>query len=240
MQVPTACPHCSARFQVSQAVIGKRTRCTKCGERFVLAETAAAPAPVRKEPEKPKPSGIDSLEAELDEALKTRSDSAHTPPIPPSPPPFIADEDKQATIFTSDEHRTQSAPAVVSRSYLALRIIARALELLAIILAILFVIFIAVRLNEYSEIATRTSQDTNRLLYDLFEAGVAIGLVILFLCFVANIIRLGIQIERNTFASQEMLQGLLSQSTESLKVEKTPQQNSGKDLSDEMQKIPKP
>ncbi|QEG35137.1 MJ0042-type zinc finger domain-containing protein [Bythopirellula goksoeyrii] len=214
MQVTTACPHCSARFQVAQAVIGKRTRCTKCGERFVLAEVPATPVVIEKPPVKSAAVNPDSFDIDFDGPTQSRNDVANVPPVPPSPPEFKHEDSSTTAIAPDTENRWLRNTATPSRDYWALRIIARTLEFLAIIFVVLAAIAIAILCYEYSENRVSSGQNLSGFLFYIFRLCVGVGLVNLVLLFISNIIRLGIQIERNTFASQELL--------EQMAVEKSP------------------
>jgi len=207
MQVATACPHCSARFQVAQTVIGKRTRCTKCGEPFVLSERPTAPDATRT-PSKIRPvAKADSVDFDFDKPALDRNHTAHAPPIPPTPPDFRNENLGIDANAIDVEDRWQRPPASVSREYRALRIIARILEILAIVLVVLLVIAIAIVSFGYSQQPNQTALDLSHFMLGILEMCVSVGIVNLFLFFFANMIRLIIQIERNTYNCQEWTQG---------------------------------
>jgi hypothetical protein len=73
---------------------------------------------------------------------------------------------------------------------------------------------------EYNEIAQKGFDELNelrkgRIRRDIFNVVIGGSVVILCLLFLANLIRLGIQIERNTYQSQELLQQLHASSLRS-------------------------
>ena len=225
MQVPTACPHCSARFQVAQAVIGKRTRCTKCGEPFVLSESPAAPASTGASSETRPVAKAHSVDFDFDEPVPDRNHTAHAPPIPPAPPDFGNENLGIDANAFEVEDRGQRKSTSVSREYRALRTIARILEILAIIFVALLVIAIVFAIYAYAKQTSPTTQDLTALVIVILQMSFTVGVVDLCLLFISNFIRLNIQIERNTFNSQERAQGLSAQLAALIQI----QQNSAKE-----------
>ncbi len=208
MHVATACPHCSARFQVAQAVIGKRTRCTKCGKPFVLSECTPTPPVTSRNPSVSKSvSKADSIDSDFEGSTPEQINTAQAPPVPSTPPDF-ENENVGIDANTFDvENNWQRKPVPVSREYRALRVIARILEVLAIVLFVLLIIAIAFASYEYSRQSNQTALDLSHFIGEILVACFAVGLVNLTLFFFANMIRLNIQIERNTYNCQECAQG---------------------------------
>src|SRR2546421_423359 len=50
MAVPTTCPHCGSRLNLSPEWVGKQVRCGKCQQLFVTTAVAIAPAPITPPP----------------------------------------------------------------------------------------------------------------------------------------------------------------------------------------------
>lgn len=207
MQVSTSCPNCSTRFQVSNTVIGKRTRCTKCGKPFVLAEIDPSPV-IRQQIQQPRED--DAIrEPEAESAAESR----------PSPPPlhkpqqWIDIENGYETPNLADATLPTTEIALGHRKFLALRIVAGIFEILAVLMLLAMTVSITVDALEYNEIVQKGFDELNelrkgRILRDIFNVVIGGSVVILCLLFLANLIRLGIQIERNTYQSQELLQQL--------------------------------
>lgn len=210
MQVFTACPHCSAKFQVSKTVIGKRTRCTKCSEAFVLTESPASSSKERQGARKPQ-TETDPIDAISNEPPQNRAGPASIPPVPPPSPNFNDEIASTPIIKTNNGEYDQFRPFSVTRNYLALRFIARTLEIIGIVLIVLLVLAIAITIYDYSRITEHTSEQLIGLLGEIFGMSLAVGIMNLVLFFFSNSIRLAIQIERNTHQSQERLQDLSNQ-----------------------------
>lgn len=207
MQVSTSCPNCSTRFQVSSTVIGKRTRCTKCGKPFVLTEIDPSPV-VRQQIQQPRED-----DAIREAVAESTAESHPSPPPLNKPQQWIDIENASKTPNLTDATLPTQEIASGHRKFLALRIVAGTFEILAVLMLLAMTVSITVDALEYNEIAQKGFDELNelrkgRILRDIFNVVIGGSVVILCLLFLANLIRLGIQIERNTFQSQELLQQL--------------------------------
>src|SRR5262245_44566033 len=123
MNVDILCPQCSTLFTVRRELLGKRTKCTRCGTAFVIAEPAATSGIMPKaEPTAPPVQPV------------VFPDFGTARPFEPAPGPFAAPL-ASAPVMGG----TQVAPAEFAvserpaspRRFPFLRTVARAYEVLA-------------------------------------------------------------------------------------------------------------
>lgn len=187
MTIDTICPDCGTLYTLRRELLGKRTKCTRCGGHFIITEAAAAAAPqptVRAQTAAQHPQ-------EAFAGIPT-----HLPPPTPTAP----------TISTaSTPHVERPAEffgfeAVASQPrFPAMRMVARAYEIMAIVVlavaALLLLVFLVVVVSDPSNwFAAMISSGMT------FAAAFAIALMLLF---AAQAIRLGLQIEQNTRESAQ-------------------------------------
>ena len=55
MSIQVRCPHCSAQYTLHENLSGKKGRCKKCGESFMITAESTAPAPVAMKSAEPRP-----------------------------------------------------------------------------------------------------------------------------------------------------------------------------------------
>lgn len=200
MNVDVRCPACSAYFSVPTTVLGKRTKCTKCGERF---ELTAAP------PSESDLTGFDDIVIEEAATADVKTDSVPPPPI--SPPQFDSGI-RPAHDVEGDALVAPASTRTGTRTFMALRIVARFYEILAIIVAavgilVLVLAFVAI-VTDDSPISRTTS---------VWQWFVTTGMTAFWtamtvtgLLFVAQIIRLALQVEENTYESRKAFQRIAS------------------------------
>lgn len=202
MNAKVHCPNCLAEFSVPASLIGKRTRCTKCSKPFQLV-TDPDTASVDPDPWDPKqPHASDSPSGTYDDPpWNWGPDPAHGQ-APPAPAISERVDDTRSKESIPRPHvslkREASQPR---RQFAAMRIVAVVLECAAILVAALSVlagIIIAV--------GVVGAQISELRWWDLLEvlarsaAELLIGAITAtLLFFLAQLIRLGLQIEQNTF-----------------------------------------
>jgi predicted Zn finger-like uncharacterized protein len=187
MDVEIPCPQCGTVFRVRRELLGKRTKCTKCGAVFVLAAHAATPSaaePARS----PIPTSI------FPEAQST----PHSQPT--DIPSFVIDtgaRPRESVRPSGEMFGFEHDPS--KPRFPALRLVARAYEILAIIVlafaALILLMFVIAVIREPRAIlgAIVGSGFT-------FFAAVAASLTMLFM---AQGIRLWLQVEQNTRETQQ-------------------------------------
>lgn len=203
MQVTTSCPHCDTRFQVASTVIGKRTRCTKCGQPFVLAE--AEPVTTAIPP---------AQQLQIGGEVEPADNQVLSPRLPPPPPlasPNInfAESSYYEAAKRGDESANRS-PARTRNRFVALRILAGIFDVMAVLTLLAVIVSITIDCIQYA--ATTDSLQRAQLIRDIVQVAIGSTLTILFLCVISNTIRLALQVERNTFHSQELLRRLCASS----------------------------
>lgn len=194
MLVETRCPHCGTGFEVPSKVLAKRTRCTKCGEPFVIEAYTPSPEEL----------------AATERLFASHADEAD---VSPGPPPFVERE----RIEHQPEDAAASAEAIsviqlrhrptpkVSRDWPLLKAFCLVLEVLAAIGLLVLVAMLVLTV-----VAAIAAYDSNLTISDrVFGvagtlAGFLIGLLVLvFFLVVPQLVRLAIRVEQNTFESKE-------------------------------------
>jgi hypothetical protein len=200
MNVDVRCPACSAYFSVPTTVLGKRTKCTKCGERF---ELTAAP------PSESDHSGFDDIVIEEEAIASSKTDSVPPPPI--SPPQF--DSRIQPTHdVEADALLARASSRTGTRTFMALRFVARFYEIMAIVVAQIGIIVLVLSLVGF--ISRSDVIIESGLLWDLMVATALtafwMAMTVTGLLFVAQINRLALQVEENTYESRKAFQRIAS------------------------------
>ena len=187
MDVNVPCPNCGTVFTIKSELLGKRTKCTNCGNAFVLTAPVAPPPP---KPAAPEP-------FELPTSLFPDRHAAPPPPLVSAPPfrpePQLGTEPPRAMAPAY----TPQSPAGQQR-FPALRIVARLYEVLAVIaLASAALLLLLLLINSVSSERPAAPQ----IFWSAVEIGSMLGAALTCL-FIAQAIRLGLQIEENTRATQ--------------------------------------
>lgn len=186
MTIDATCPSCGTLYTLRRELIGKRTKCTRCGTHFVIAEAPAAALPPPRAP---------ASTGKFEEAFT--GIPAHLPPpvhhaqlgAPTSA--SASTSGREFPGFESDRSSTQ---------FPAMRLVARSCEIAAAIALILA----AVLLFEFFYRLIVPSSDV----LGPSPVSIAIGFfgalsMALMLLVAAQSIRLGLQIEQNTRESAQ-------------------------------------
>jgi uncharacterized protein (DUF983 family) len=183
MTIDAPCPNCGTIYTVRRELIGKRTKCTRCGAHFVIAEAAAPAPPPTREPAPTPQEAFTGIPTHL-------PPPAHTA-APTTPPPSPRHERTGEFFgFESDSSRPR---------FPAMRMGARAYEIMAVVVLaiaalLLLVFFVAVIREPSAWLAAMLSSGL------MFATAFAAALMFLF---AAQAIRLGLQIEQNTRESAQ-------------------------------------
>jgi predicted Zn finger-like uncharacterized protein len=184
MTIDAPCPNCGTIYTVRRDLIGKRTKCTRCGTPFVIAEMAPAQAASAGPP----PSAPPSLAPDEGLFADIPMHQSYTPhAIPPaaeqSPPRHSAA--REFIGLEQDKLRPR---------YPAVRMVARGYEILAIVVlffsAVMLIIgIVKIIINPSAILAVIVSSGL------MCVWGLATALMCLF---VSQVTRLFLQIEQNT------------------------------------------
>lgn len=188
MTVDTTCPNCGTLYTLRRELIGKRTKCTRCDTHFTITETAHVPTPPATAPVAPPTPPPQPVYTDI---------PTHLPHVARSIP-AASTEPAPTTIHRTGEllgfEQDKSQPR-----FPALRIIARAYEIMAIIVLVIAAIMLVVFL-------VQVISAPSTILVAIVSTGFAVlGMVAtsLMFLFVAQAIRLGLQIEQNTRETQQ-------------------------------------
>jgi predicted Zn finger-like uncharacterized protein len=191
MTIDAPCPNCGTIYTVRRELIGKRTKCTRCGTPFVITETPAVPAPATSPP--PPPSSAPSLEPDAGlyaDIPIHQSYAAH--PIPPVAGTAVPSRSAAPTP-DSLEHG-KPAP-----TFSVIKMVAKGYEILAIIIAIFAVVMLVLGI-------VRIIMSPSSVLAVLLSVGMMCvwAVVSALMClFVSQVVRLFLQIEQNTRESSQ-------------------------------------
>jgi predicted Zn finger-like uncharacterized protein len=193
MQTQVQCPSCFAAFSVPSNAVGKLAKCTKCGEQFKLIEAARS---VKAEPQGVVGTPSGSSDRRID-SFYGENATLRPPPLPA--PPLRADVSPVVTMVRESETRSSV------RQFWALRAVARLYEILVIVLGVVSAIVVLVsigllirdQINGETELGV-ASWFIGNLIALLYALLVMTGLY-----FVAQIIRLALQIEQNTLETRD-------------------------------------
>jgi predicted Zn finger-like uncharacterized protein len=184
MTIDAPCPNCGTLYTVRRDLIGKRTKCTRCGTPFVIAEMAPAQAAPSSPPPPATPSPAPDQELFADIPIHQSYTSHAIPPAAEQAAPRRGAV-REFIGFEQDMTRPR---------FPAMRIVARAYEIMAVIVlliaACLFIVFLAAVIREPGAILVAMLSSGL-----LFAFAFATALMLLF---AAQSIRLGLQIEQNT------------------------------------------
>jgi hypothetical protein len=202
MTVDTPCPRCGTIYTVRRELIGKRTKCTRCGTPFVIDEVPAthAPSPAAT-PSEPGPIPDIPLH-------QLHSPRAIAPPeMPPTTYPS-GPHSSRAELFGFEHDQSQPRFPV-------LKLVARGYEVLAVIILVIAVIMLIVGI-------VRVIADPRIVLSVLASSGMMFlwGLTTALMClFFSQATRLALQVEQNTRETQQACRQLADHLT-AIQVEK--------------------
>jgi hypothetical protein len=178
-------------YELPSTVLGKPTRCTKCGEKFELKEYVP-PAPPPK-PAKAAPAGLGT------NAFGTTSESTNGPPRVPPPPPPAYSEFAPSVFMASPTVTSGRAKG----QFLSLKIICRVLEVAAIVIATLDFALIALMWGGLATIPNVDVDDVSSVILATLFLAIAGTVLVLFLLFYSLMARLLLRIEDNTYEANE-------------------------------------
>jgi hypothetical protein len=184
MTVDTTCPNCGTLYTLRSELIGKRTKCTRCGAHFTITESPHVPtpppvAPIASPAPPPQPVYTD-IPTHLPHV-------AHTRPRYEEPSAAHSTHGRAANFLGFEKN--DSSPA-----YPAVKMVARAYEILAIVVLVCAAGWLIVEI-------IRAIQMPQQALLHLLNGIIAIlwGLATALMClFVSQMTRLALQIEHNT------------------------------------------
>jgi hypothetical protein len=182
MTIDATCPTCGTLYTLRRELIGKRTKCTRCGMHFTITETAHVPTPPAAAPAPPQPVYTD-IPTHLPHTTRT---------IPAAPPEPAATTHRGAAEFFGFE-QDKAQPR-----FPALRIIARAYEIMAAIVLAIAAVMLAIFVVQ---VISTPKAILGAIMSTGFAAFWMVATSLMFL-FVAQAIRLGLQIEQNTRETQ--------------------------------------
>ena len=196
MTIDTTCPSCGTMFTLRRELIGKRTKCTNCGTPFVITATQASPQPPRPAPQaaphvqQQPPLQHQPLFPDIPLGQSYPTSGIPATPLPPTHSTVGAGA--IPSILGSD--RAPSRP-----KYAAMRLIARAYEVMAVFCAIAAAVAIVAFL-------VTVIRNPQAIFQAIVTSGMAVlsalGMALMSL-FIAQAIRLGLQIEQNTHDTSE-------------------------------------
>jgi predicted Zn finger-like uncharacterized protein len=181
MNVQVPCPNCGTVFTVRNELIGKRSKCPKCATVFTLTAPAGNVSASNAPPE--------PLASIIPHAHSTSGSSAAAPAINFAPASSPSRADPPIGEISSIE-RQPSRPR-----FSALRAVAKAYEIMAIIVLVVAAVLLVMLVVA---VATKPSAFVAALLTSgvtIFWAAVAA----VTLLFAAQMIRLWLQVEQNTY-----------------------------------------
>lgn len=196
MNIDVFCPNCGTLFTVRRDVLGKKTKCTKCGTVFVIAEPVAAAAPM------PAPPPLLDQFPEIDMSA-------------PAPAPRRATQPNSRANFdqfTSGEFFGFEVEASKKPRFPALRIVAKFYEILAILVLAFAALLLLMFFIGFLIAVTKEPENGFQYIRGAIAASgimffwvtmLAVGLL-----FIAQLIRLALQVEQNTRETRDACQQL--------------------------------
>ena len=180
MSVVVSCPQCATQYSIERELLGRRSKCAKCGVAFTLVEPPPAVAPAAvAEPQLPYFGSFPQFELE----------SPASPAPSPLPTPRPAARPKEST-----------AP-----SFWALRMMARSYEVFAVVSLVAIMIPIVLMVQTLIQFPTLATLVVVR--YSVAIVSLLTSAVVLFL--IAQLIRLILQVEQNTREASEACRQLV-------------------------------
>ena len=183
MTIDAPCPNCSTVYTVRRELIGKRTKCTRCGTPFTIAESPTSYTLPPATPPPPEQGLFADIPIHPSYASHTAPPTAEQgPPRRSSAQDFVGFEDKKP-----------------GPRYSALKMVARGYEVLAVIVLIIAVVALIIGI-------VRVILDPHTIIAVLVSSGMMFvwGLVTALMClFFSQVTRLALQIEQNTRETAE-------------------------------------
>ena len=184
MTIDAPCPNCGTVYTVRRELIGKRTKCTRCGTPFTIAEVPLTPSSAH--------------------ALRHRHPNRVSLPISPSPRPTRRTHCRRRPVQRapprSPGHEFFGFEQDKSRPrFPALKMVARSYDVLAIIFLIIAAVSLIIGI-------VRVITDPNTILAVLVSSGMMFvwGLATALMClFFSQSTRLALQVEQNTRETSE-------------------------------------
>ena len=186
MTIDAPCPNCGTIFTVRRELIGKRTKCTRCGTPFTIAES-----PTSYTPPPPSPPPVESVFPDI--PIHQTYAPRPTPEVEPRGAARQTGARKRTAAFFGFE-QDNTRPR-----YPALNMVARGYEFLAVIALIISAVMLIITV-------VRIIQNPSNVLFVLSSTGLmfAWGLAIALGClFCSQATRLALQIERNTWETNK-------------------------------------
>jgi predicted Zn finger-like uncharacterized protein len=202
MTIDAPCPNCGTIYTVRRELIGKRTKCTRCGTPFTIAESATSYAPPP-----PPPPPVETVFPDI--PIQQTYTPRPTPEVQSAGAAHPSGAGKRVADFFGFE-TYQSHPR-----YPALNMVARGYEFLAIVVLIISAVALVI-------MVVRIIQNPSGVLFVLSSTGLvfAWGLATALGClFCSQATRLALQIERNTWETQKACRQLADHLT-AIEVEK--------------------
>ena len=183
MTIDAPCPNCSTLFTVRRELIGKRTKCTRCGAPVTITEPPAAPAP---------PAVVSPV------TTPPQLQQPVFPDIPLHPPYQTHATSAPAGQPTASRPNTGGFLGVATESsrprFPAIRMVAKIFQVMAFIDLALAAIFLVVTLVFIIQEPSAVFRTLNTFGAQFFV--LLVSSLIFF--FVAQAIQLGLKIEQNT------------------------------------------
>jgi hypothetical protein len=203
MNIDVPCPNCGTVFTLRRDLIGKRTKCTRCGTPFMITEPPAAQSPSRQAPESPQQVSYSDLPAHLAAPAPPQEQFAGIPThLPVGPPPISAPQSptaqRQQTAHRVPATQFQTQSNRSASGFPAMRLLARAYEVFALLLFFVFLVcFIVFLVSAITKSTTFLAALMNWGIPSF--ATLISGLMVLV---AAETIRVSLRIEQNTRETQ--------------------------------------
>lgn len=197
MQIQCQCPHCSTTFKVPERVLGKRTKCTKCGEQFELIQYESTPSTRAENAASEEAAAFQNwTNVDIDTGNES---SAAGMPLPPAVIPTTVQNKLGPIEFAVQPALSDRTGA---RRFRALRFICAFIEITAAIIAIAVFAMGLLLLLTIRAIPDATAADVWRIVFEClqvwFVGGITVAVVLAF----SQSVRLFLQIEQNTFEAK--------------------------------------
>jgi predicted Zn finger-like uncharacterized protein len=201
MNVDIKCPNCGAVYTVRREILGKRTKCTQCGQAFVIAEASGASKEPRPAASTPIPDDAQWPTA------PTSVDTSAIPPFAVRPESTVARRKPFPGAELFGFERDPNAPR-----FPALRMVARGYEILAVVVLVIAAVMLVVFMVAVVREAIREPDNfITSFIGAIFAYGFTFfwaAITALTLLFFAQFIRLNLQIEQNTRETRDSCQRL--------------------------------
>ena len=191
MTIDAPCPNCGTIYTVRRDLIGKRTKCTRCGTPFVIVEGAPLQPPPTNPPQPP-PAQPQPVPDQLLYGDIPIHQSYAAQPIPPA-------AQQPARHYAATSASVGAQPDKPNSRYPVIRMVAKGYEVLAVLVLIFAAIMLVVGI-------VQVILNPESILRVLVSSGMMCvwGLATALMClFFSQVIRLFLQIEQNTRETSE-------------------------------------